>query len=82
MLRLRTAAVFEDEEGNEYNYVVVDYMFYNGDEYALLTEADAESSEDGDKQECIICRIGQTFHRFLFPVPPPLPQTHRSRAAL
>lgn len=49
--------VFEDEDGNEYNYVVADYMFYNGDEYALLVEADDESSDDGDKQECIICRI-------------------------
>ena len=32
--------VFEDEEGNEYSYTVVDYMFYNGEEYALLVEAD------------------------------------------
>ena len=49
--------VFEDEDGNEYNYLVADYMFYNGDEYALLVEADAESSDDEEKQECIICRI-------------------------
>ena len=34
--------IFEDEDGNEYPYVVVDYMFYNGEEYALLTEEDAE----------------------------------------
>ena len=49
--------VFEDEEGNEYSYVVVDYMFYNGDEYALLTEADAEPEEDATEQECIIYKI-------------------------
>lgn len=49
--------VFEDEDGNEYNYVVVDYMFYNGEEYALLVEADTELSDDADQQECIICRI-------------------------
>ena len=49
--------VFEDEEGNEYNYVVVDYMFYNGEEYALLIEADAEETSESDQLECIICRI-------------------------
>ena len=48
--------VFEDEDGNEYNYTVVDYMFYNGDEYALLVEATDEESEDGN-QECIVCKI-------------------------
>lgn len=48
--------VFEDEEGNEYNYTVVDYMFYNGDEYALLVEATDEEPED-EKQECIVCKI-------------------------
>ena len=48
--------VFEDEDGNEYSYVVIDYMFYNGDEYALLTEADAEVNDD-NTQECIICKI-------------------------
>lgn len=48
--------VFEDEDGNEYNYTVVDYMFYNGDEYALLVEATDEEPEDGN-QECIVCRI-------------------------
>ena len=48
--------VFEDEDGNEYSYVVIDYMFYNGDEYALLTEADAEVNDD-NTQECIICKV-------------------------
>jgi len=49
--------VFEDEDGNEYSYTVVDYMFYNGEEYALMVEADDGSAEDSEKQECIICRI-------------------------
>ena len=48
--------VFEDEDGNEYHYTVVDYMFYNGEEYALLVEASDEEPEDG-QQECIICKI-------------------------
>ena len=48
--------VFEDEDGNEYEYSVVDYLFYNGGEYALLVETDEENKED-DRQECIVCRI-------------------------
>ena len=30
--------VFEDEAGNEVTMQVVDYLFYEGKEYALLTE--------------------------------------------
>lgn len=48
---------FEDEDGNEYSYTVVDYMFYNGEEYALLTESGAEAEEDENGQECIICKV-------------------------
>jgi len=48
--------VFEDEDGNEYKYTVVDYMFYNGEEFALLTEEDADVSDD-NTQECIICKV-------------------------
>ena len=48
--------IFEDEDGNEYSYVVVDYMFYNGEEYALLTESDVEASDENG-QECIICKV-------------------------
>ena len=48
--------VFEDEDGNEYEYVVIDYMFYNGDEYALLTEVTEEEAEE-ENQECIVCRV-------------------------
>ena len=47
---------FEDEDGNEYNYSVVDYMFYNGEEYALLVEVTDGETED-EQQECIICKI-------------------------
>ena len=48
--------VFEDEDGNEYCYEVIDYLFYNGEEYALLTEEDAEVNDD-NTQECIICKV-------------------------
>ena len=48
--------VFEDEEGNEYSYQIQDYMFYNGEEYALLAEKDAEPDENGG-MEAVICKI-------------------------
>ena len=47
--------IFEDEEGNEYEFVVRDYFFYNGDEYALLTEVGQEPDENGE--ECIVCKV-------------------------
>lgn len=47
--------VFEDEDGNEYEFTVVDYFFYNGDEYALLTENGTEGTEQ--EGECIVCKV-------------------------
>ena len=47
--------IFEDEDGNEYEFAVRDYFFYNGDEYALLTEVGQEADESGE--ECIICKV-------------------------
>ena len=49
--------VFQDEDGNEYSFVVQDYLFYNGEEYALLTEADADEENEDEGQECIICKV-------------------------
>ena len=46
---------FEDEDGNEYEFAVRDYFFYNGDEYALLTEVGQEADENGE--ECIVCKV-------------------------
>ena len=47
---------FEDEDGNVISFAVIDYVFYNGEEYALLVEA-SEEDEDEEKQECIVCRV-------------------------
>jgi len=47
--------IFEDDDGNEYEFIVRDYFFYNGDEYALLTEAGQEADENGE--ECIVCKV-------------------------
>ncbi len=59
--------VFEDEDGQEYRFVVEDYMFYNGEEYALLADADAGEEDD---VECVICKVvteeenGEEFESF------------------
>ena len=47
---------FEDEDGDVIPFSVIDYVFYNGDEYALLTEATEEETEE-ESAECIVCRI-------------------------
>lgn len=47
---------FEDEDGNVIPFAVIDYVFYNGDEYALLTEVTEEEQEE-ENQECIVCRV-------------------------
>ena len=41
--------IFEDEDGNEYEFEVRDYFFYNGDEYSLLTEVGQEEDENGEE---------------------------------
>ena len=48
---------FEDEDGNVIPFAVIDYVFYNGDEYALLTEVGQEADENGE--ECIVCKVEQ-----------------------
>ena len=48
--------IFEDEDGNEYEFIVRDYFFYNGDEYALLTETD-QDEDDENGEECIVCKV-------------------------
>ena len=47
--------IFEDEDGNEFEFAVRDYFFYNGGEYALLSEVGQEPDENGE--ECIICKV-------------------------
>ena len=48
--------VFEDDNGNELTMEVLDYLFYEGKEYALLAEYDensaCESCEDGICEGC------------------------------
>lgn len=48
--------VFEDDDGNELTMEVLDYLFYEGKEYALLTEYDENSAcGDCEKDDCEGC---------------------------
>ena len=53
--------IFETEDGEEITFRVEDYFFYNGDEYAILSEVteDEEEDEDEDEEgvEVIVCRV-------------------------
>ena len=51
--------VFEDDDGNEYSFSVVDYFFYNGEEYAILAEApgDANTAEVPESVDCYVVKV-------------------------
>ena len=48
----RDLVTFEDDAGNELVMEVLDYLAYEGKEYALLTEF-VEDDDDGDEDEPI-----------------------------
>ena len=48
--------VFETEAGDEVTFVIEDYFFYNGEEYAILTEYDTEKEEVIDEGS-IVCKV-------------------------
>ena len=45
----RDLVVFEDDDGNELTLEVLDYLAYEGKEYALLTEFVEDDEDDGDE---------------------------------
>ena len=48
--------VFEDDKGNEITMEVLDYLFYEGKEYALLAEMDTGACEACETKEgCEAC---------------------------
>lgn len=51
----RDLVVFEDDNGNELTMEVLDYLFYEGKEYALLAELSDGSCETCDTKECEGC---------------------------
>ena len=54
----RDLVVFEDDAGNELTMEVLDYLSYEGKEYAMLTEATEEEEADEDEPlEVIIMEV-------------------------
>lgn len=50
--------VFIDDEGNEVTMEVLDYFFYEGDEYAVLTELTEDAgSEDHNMTEAYMMKV-------------------------
>lgn len=46
----RELVYYADGEGNEAALEVLDYFFYNGDEYAALAVADEAEERDGERE--------------------------------
>lgn len=47
--------VFEDDNGNEITMEVLDYLFYEGKEYALLAELSDSDCGDCQSDDCAQC---------------------------
>ena len=64
--------VFEDDAGNEITMEVLDYLCYEGKEYALLTEyvEDEDDDEDGEIDVMImeVVPVGDDQEEFM-PIP-------------
>ena len=65
----RDLVVFEDDAGNELTMEVLDYLAYEGKEYALLTEyvEDDDEDEDGEIEVAImeVVPVGEDQEEFL-----------------
>ena len=47
-----------DEEGNTILFSIIDYFFYNGEEYAILTDSNDEDADEEDAEdEGIACYV-------------------------
>ena len=54
----RDLVVFEDDAGNEFTMEVLDYLCYEGKEYALMTEyVEDEDAEEADEIEVMIMEV-------------------------
>ena len=49
-----------DEEGNTTLFKILDYFFYNGDEYAILTDSIDEGTPGADRVDCYVMKIVPT----------------------
>ena len=49
--------VFEDDEGNELTMEVLDYFFYEGQEYALLSEVQDDGADEDSEREVVVMQV-------------------------
>ena len=60
----RDVVEFVDDEGNTLLLEVMDYFFYNGEEYAILTDSIDEDTTDADAEDegiaCYVMKIVAT----------------------
>ncbi len=72
--------VFEDDAGNEITMEVLDYLAYEGKEYALITEYVEDDEDDGDEDEPVevsimeVVPVGEDQEEFV-PIDDDLAQT-------
>ena len=57
--------VFEDDKGNEFTLEVLDYMFYEGKEYAVLAEMN--ENNDGQREAYVmeVVPVGDDMEEFV-----------------
>ena len=76
----RDLVVFEDDDGNQMTMEVLDYLAYEGKEYALLTEYIEDEEDDGDEDEPVevsimeVVPVGEDQEEFV-PIDDELAQT-------
>ena len=57
--------VFEDDNGNEFTMEVLDYLFYEGKEYAVLAEMN--ENENGQREAYVmeVVPVGEDMEEFV-----------------
>ena len=56
-----------DEDGNTITMMVLDYFFYNGEEYVILTDSVPEAGEDlPDEVDCYVMKARSWRSSFLW----------------
>ena len=60
-----------DEDGNTITMMVLDYFFYNGEEYAILADYEAQQDDDTEDVDCFVMKVvpaeedGEEYDDFL-----------------
>ncbi|MDO4483150.1 MAG: DUF1292 domain-containing protein [Clostridia bacterium] len=49
--------IFSDDEGNEIKLLPIQYFFYNGDEYAILVDVEADADEEAEDVDCFVTKV-------------------------